>query len=250
MKHIIKDVQINVEGHHVNGPIIFVRHQDISKLMQGQLKLLLDDKAEMKQFCESIHVPMVPTTIYTSIDDIVIDTNQLCVKNSKGCCGVHSCRGDASFVGKWLARQKRRNLPSNKWIVQPDLGPSLDEIRLVYGIFDANDVRHMWSNTNDVEDAHKTAIHVISEAMKVLKDHAVTNPFCVAFDFLSDKTTLLEINVEGHHFNACPCQGRIEYKHRREGGASATTKRGFITTDARGARSDRSEYRAPSSTTL
>ena len=103
--------------------------------MQQELKFLLDDKANMTRLCEKINVKIVPSMIFEDIEDIKILHDEVCVKNARGCCGVFTFVGSRDNAERWLQRQKRRNLPSGKWVVQPSLGVSLDEIRIVYSVF-------------------------------------------------------------------------------------------------------------------
>ena len=202
--------------------------------MHRHLKQMLDDKANMTRLCREIDVAHIPSVIFSSIDDVTLPTNRVCVKNSRGCCGVHTCAGSKDFVEKWLHRQKRRNLPSNEWIVQPHMGNKLDEIRVVYSVHAKDDVRRLWTNTKCVDHLHETALKVLNAAMRSCPSigEQGVSPFCIAFDFLPD-ATLLEINVDGVHFNSCPCKGRIERKARRcrtqdASDASASVPRGFL----------------------
>lgn len=198
--------------------------------MNQHLKETLDDKASMTRFCEKLY-PMVASTICTDISSVSMPQHAV-IKNAKGCCGVHSFRGSRTAVEAWFERQSRRSLPSNEWIIQEHLGV-LDEIRLVFGVHAKNDVRRVWCNTENPQ-LEKTALHILKRAMHTSQDHTVDTPFCIAFDFLPDGR-LLEVNVEGMHFNPCPCRGRIERKPRRVA-TGANRVRGFLktrTTDLR-----------------
>ena len=191
--------------------------------MQQHLKKTLDDKAQMTRFCENIGVNIVASAIITDLVSADIPQNAV-IKNARGCCGVYSVRGSKDAVATWVERQSRRKLPSSEWILQDDLGPRLDEIRLVFGIHD-DYVRRVWCNTEWCSHLEEIALSVLRKAMRTSKDRTVEAPFCVAFDFLADGR-LLEVNVEGCHFNACPCRGRIERKARRVPGARCV--RGFL----------------------